>query len=163
MLLTIEKIIYLNNVDLFKSMQAKDLHLVAQITKEEFFKKSDLVIKEGDVGDKMFIIYDGEVEIYKGGHGGPSKIHIMNKGNNDFFGEMNLLGAETRSASAVCNVDTRCLTIAKEDLTELIYEYPGLSFGIMKGLVNNLIGSTGRYFALKAELEKEKQKVDKPG
>jgi len=151
MLLPIEKIIFLNNVAIFKNLKAEDLHLVASITKEEFYKNNEIIIQEGEMGDKMFIIVDGEVEVYKGNSG--KELMVLGKmKKNEFLGEMAIFDEEPRSASIKSITDAHMLTISKDDIKELVLSYPDLSFGIFKGLCGRVREANTRLFELRKSL-----------
>ena len=145
-LLTIEKIIFLNNVSIFQSMDAGALHLVANITKEQEFSPSEIIFNEGDIGDKMFIVVEGEVELTKEVKDQPQLV-VGTKKTNEFFGEMALFDDEPRSAGAKCRSKTTMLVLEKDDLIELLYDYPNLSFGIIKGISAALREANRRFIA----------------
>ena len=63
---TLEKTIILKSVELFKSIPAENLSKVAQITEEVKYSKDEPIFSEGDYGDSLFIVVDGEVKIHKG-------------------------------------------------------------------------------------------------
>lgn len=143
-LLTIEKIIFLNSVSIFKTMRAEDLSLVANITKEEDYGGNETIFKEGDAGDKLFIVVNGEVALHKRLRDG-SDLLLAVKTSNGVFGEMALFDDEPRSATAHCQKQSTLLTLDKNDLIELIYDYPNLSFGIIKGITIMLREANQRY------------------
>jgi CRP/FNR family transcriptional regulator, cyclic AMP receptor protein len=147
-LLVIEKIIFLNNVPIFTSLRAEDLHLVANITKEQEFVKDEIIFNEGDLGDKMFIVLEGAVDIYKNVDS-QNKIKVGVTNKNGYLGEMALFDDAPRSAEARCQTKTRMLVLEKEDLIELIFDYPILALGIIKGLNANLREANQRLIAMK--------------
>ena len=68
------------------------------------YAKNELIIKEGDVGDTLYIIFEGEVLVTK------EKILLAKLGKNDYFGEMVLVNiGEKRSASVRAN--SKCMLI----------------------------------------------------
>ena len=152
MLLPVEKIIFLNNVAIFKSLRAEDLHLVASITKEEFYKNNELIIQEGEMGDKMFIIVDGKVEVFKV-FANNDKVLLNTMHKNEFFGDMAIFDEEPRSASIKSITDAHMLTITKEDLKELVLSYPDLSFGIFKGLCSRVREANTRLIDIKKQIK----------
>jgi CRP/FNR family cyclic AMP-dependent transcriptional regulator len=69
-----------------------------------------LVFKEGDIGEKMYIILAGEIDIRKSTAEKSFKTLIkLEKG--DFFGEMALVEKKRRSATAICTKPTKLLAI----------------------------------------------------
>ena len=103
-----------------RGLSAKELRLLAAFSKEELYNREDLIFREGDVGDKLYIILDGKVRITKHIPGaGEEALAILEKG--DFFGEMALIDNQTRSADAKAHTNgTTVLTISRQVLNEIL-------------------------------------------
>lgn len=83
-----------------------------------FFPKGEIIIKEGEIGDKFYLVADGEVGISKN----ISKqvvffITTLKKG--DFFGEMALISQYPRSANAFAKTDVNLIVINKQDFENI--------------------------------------------
>ncbi len=61
MLSIIEKVIFLQDVDIFKHISSEDLSHVASITVEQNVDEGKLIYKEGDVSDSMYMVIEGKV------------------------------------------------------------------------------------------------------
>jgi serine/threonine-protein kinase len=80
------------------------------------FKKGELIIKEGDVGDAAYIITRGTAEAYKKQK---SRRRILRRmGPGDVFGETAILTEAPRSASVVAATDLVAMVVTPESLTE---------------------------------------------
>lgn len=103
-----------------RGLSAKELRLLAAFSKEELYNRDDLIFREGDVGDKLYIILDGKVRITKHIPGaGEEALAILEKG--DFFGEMALIDNQARSADAKAHINgTTVLTISRQVLNEIL-------------------------------------------
>jgi CRP-like cAMP-binding protein len=103
-----------------RGLSSKELRLLAAFSAEELYNREEVVFREGDVGDKLYIILDGKVRIVKQIPGvGEEALAILEKG--DFFGEMALVDNEPRSADAKAHVNgTTVLTISREVLNEIL-------------------------------------------
>lgn len=103
-----------------RGLSAKELRLLAAFSVEELYNRDELIFREGDVGDKLYIILDGKVRITKHIPGvGEEALAILDKG--DFFGEMALIDNEPRSADAKAHTNgTTVLTISREVLNEIL-------------------------------------------
>lgn len=103
-----------------RGLSAKELRLLAAFSKEELYNREDLIFREGDAGDKLYIILDGKVRITKHIPGaGEEALAILEKG--DFFGEMALIDNEPRSADAKAHTNgTTVLTISRQALNEIL-------------------------------------------
>jgi len=84
------------------------------------FEPGDIIFNEGDVGDFLYIITDGEVEIYN------KEGHLANLGNGEYFGEMALLKQDKRSATVKCVKPTNLLALGKKEFGALIANFSEL-------------------------------------
>jgi CRP/FNR family cyclic AMP-dependent transcriptional regulator len=99
-----------------------------------------LVFKEGDIGEKMYIILTGEIDIRKSTAERSFKTLIkLEKG--DFFGEMALVEKKRRSATAVCTKPTKLLAIDEESLHKVLSNNPGFATKMIKILALRLRNS----------------------
>ena len=138
MISTIEKVLFLKGVDLFKTIPAEELSAIAQITDEVEYTPQQTVVKEGDQGDAMYLIVDGKVKVFVG------ERSLAELGIGQCFGEMAILDAEPRSASVAALSDLTLLKIKREDFSEILAEKPEISRGIIKVLTTRLRGANRR-------------------
>lgn len=127
---TLEKTILLKTVNLFQTIPTEDLSKVAQIAEEEQFGANIPLFAEGDYGDSLYIVVDGDVKIHKGDR------HIASLGKGACLGEMALLDQEPRSADVTMETDATLLKITQEDF----YEIMSSNMEIMQGIVKLLTG-----------------------
>lgn len=136
MLTTIEKIVFLQKAPIFEQMTSRQLKVLSEVTEEEKFAAGETIFAEASLGDRMYIIISGRVEILKAveqGAGGTTESLAMLE-KREIFGEMAILDDEPRSAAAVVRESTRLLSIRKDNVRELIHDYPDIAFGIFKVL-----------------------------
>lgn len=88
------------------------------------FEEGDIVFHEGDIGDYLYIIIDGSVDVLKEKEGKQQKVASLNKG--EFFGEMALLNERGRTATIKANTATNLLALRKTDFGMLIANFSGL-------------------------------------
>jgi CRP-like cAMP-binding protein/Tfp pilus assembly protein PilF len=102
-----------------KGLSSKELRLLATFSNEEFFKSGQMIFSEGQKGDRLYIILEGEVLISKFIPGvGEEALAILGKG--DFFGEMALIDNAPRSADARAHIDVTVLPIESRLLTDIL-------------------------------------------
>lgn len=129
---TVEKVLFLKGVDLFRGIPGEELSHIAQIAEEMEFDRQRTLFSEGDDGDAMYLIIDGEVKVHSGEQ-------IFDKlGEKQVFGEMSILDSEPRSASITSLSDLTLLRIQREDFREILAEKPEISLGIIKVLSDRL-------------------------
>jgi len=131
-LLLIEKVLILKSLTIFRDTPENILAELAPLMHEIEYEKNILVFSEGQIGDCMYIIHQGEVKIHKG-----NTILAVLK-DKEVFGELSLLDAETRSASATTTVNSILFRIDQEPFYELIESRPEVARGFIKMLCQRL-------------------------
>ena len=137
----LEKTMLLKTVDLFQDIPSELLSQISQISKAKDYESGEVIFNEGDYGDSMFIVIEGEVSIQKNG----KSIALLDKGSS--LGEMALLDNETRSADATAKVDSVLLKINQD----VFYELMEGNADIMKQIIRLL---TSRIRDANSKLEK---------
>ncbi len=100
---------------LFDNLLPNELVMVADLFSVREYKGGDLVFKEGDVGDSMFVIAKGQIEILRPNPKGElTTIAVLDP--PQFFGEMSLIDKEYRSATVRAKSDATLLQLSNENL-----------------------------------------------
>ena len=94
------------------------------------YNDGDVIIKQGDSGDCMFVIQSGKVDVIKESNG--QEIHLATRNEGDFFGEMSLFSREVRSATIRAKGTVVALTVDKRNLLGRIQKDPSLAFRIIE-------------------------------
>jgi len=131
-LLLIEKVLVLKSLNLFKDTPENILADLAPLMKEMEYELGTEIFKEGDTGDCMYIIQQGNIKIHKG----KTTLAILKE--KEVFGELSLLDADTRSASATADTDCILYKIDQEPFYELMDERPEVAKGFIKILCQRL-------------------------
>jgi len=110
---------HLDNVDILSPLQAEEKEAVAKALSDVFFTKDDIVFRQGDQGDKFYILVDGQVAVVQdnkqtaGLTGTPRKPAI--------FGERALLNNEPRAATIkVISETAKALALARTTFEMLL-------------------------------------------
>lgn len=118
-----------DKVDLFKErgLSAGEMKLLATFSSEERLSEGSTVFREGEKGDKLYIVLDGRVRISKFIPGvGEEALAVLDRG--DFFGEMALIDDKARSADAKAHEgDATVLSIDRATLNEILSMDPHAS------------------------------------
>ena len=96
----------------------------------KLYRDGELVIRQGEVGNCMYVILDGQTEIFRTED--DREIILRVAGPNEFFGEMALLEKQVRSASVRARGDATILTVDKRTFLRRIHEDPSLAWRIME-------------------------------
>lgn len=129
----------LQGVDLFEGLKADDLDKVAKICSEKRFRSGEIIAQEGDMGDELFIITEGFVEILLGEKLVKPPRVVVSLGSGQIIGEMSLLDQGPRSASMRATSDpTVVQVIQREDFEELCQQNANIGYTVMRNLAADL-------------------------
>jgi rubredoxin/CRP-like cAMP-binding protein len=96
--------------------------------------KGDVVFAENSQGSEMYILRSGQVKLTVGGEEGAAEVGILEQ-PGDFFGEMALVDASPRSATATVEEDnTQLEVLDREALIETLKEDPSFALDLMSEL-----------------------------
>ncbi len=96
------------------------------------YKDGEVIIRQGESGNCMYIIQSGEVEVIRDNNGKEVRLALRKEG--EFFGEMALFSREVRSATIRALGDARILTVDRKNLLNSIQKDPSLAFRIIETL-----------------------------
>lgn len=107
----------LKDIELFKNVSDDYLQRVLNRCKKIDLDKGEYLFRKGDVGDGMYVIVDGEVEVLVG----KKQNHVVSTlTNKHTIGEISLLGKQTRIASARTKTPTSVLFLHFSEFSEQI-------------------------------------------
>lgn len=118
----------LQKIPLFKELNTEQHYEVIKRIILMYYPANYVLFKEGAIGDAMYIIKDGAVEIYhdpKEQGDLPEKVADIAK--NGFFGEMALISEEARNASAKTTTDCQLFILNRQDFKILMETNPALA------------------------------------
>ncbi len=94
------------------------------------YKDGDVIVRQGDTGDSMYVIQEGQAEVVVEKEG--REVRLRTIGQGEFIGEMAVFEREVRSATVRAVGDVRVLTVDRRGLLRRIQEDPSLAFRIME-------------------------------
>lgn len=109
-----ENIKFLSSVTVLKDIPSIVLNKIADLLKREYYPSGSRIIRQGDPGDKFYIIRSGSVNVIKNEEGkGQRLVGILKRGA--YFGEQALIHQDKRLASIIANPPgTDCLTLDRK-------------------------------------------------
>ncbi len=111
----------LRNVAIFKDLDDGELSRVAEVCRSQEFQSAEFIFREGESGNRLFLIVEGEVRISRTIPGsGEEALAVLKAGA--LFGEMSVFDRSERSTDAISNGGTKCLTISRSDF-ELLLDF----------------------------------------
>jgi len=115
------------------------------------YRDGEVILREGEVGDCMYVVQAGRVEVIKEKAGDPIRLAVHGEG--DFFGEMALVEHDVRSATVRALGEARILTVDKKTFLRRIHEDPSLAFRILQKMASRIRALDAEVARMKAELD----------
>lgn len=132
MLLTIERVALMKSVDIFAETPERILAAVARIVEEVELTAGESLFREGDPGDCLYIVVEGELRVYS------RERTLVLLGPGKIVGELALLDPEPRSASVEASRDTLLFRIDQEPFAEVMADRPEIALGIIRSLARRI-------------------------
>jgi CRP/FNR family transcriptional regulator len=99
--------------------------------------RGHIVFKEGDPGDRLFIVLEGKCKIYRASADGRENL-IAVLGPGEMFGELSLFDPGPRTASVAAVTDSTLASLDHDDLRPLLLERPGVGVELLRALAQRL-------------------------
>jgi CRP-like cAMP-binding protein len=103
----------------------------------KFYKDGEIIVRQGDTGDSMYVVQSGRVEVIQQSDGSTEQ-HLAYLESGDFFGEMSVFEKELRSATVRSDGESRVLKIDKRTLLRRITEDPLLAVNLLKTMSHRI-------------------------
>src|SRR5207245_262684 len=100
------------------------------------YRAGDVLFREGESGEGMFVIQSGAVRISKGVGGHDKVLAVLGPG--EFLGEMAILNGKPRTATATVVEATRCLVIEAKTLESMVARNAEIAMRLIKKLAKRL-------------------------
>jgi CRP-like cAMP-binding protein len=136
----IEKVIFLQNVDVFSDVATEQLAHIAAIAQEVSYLKNDTVYEVNQESDALFVVAEGKIKIHHEGE------EITVVGEREALGTWSLFDDEPRVATATAAEDSRLLRVDRDEFHELLSDHIEITQAVLKyvaGRIRGLIGRVG--------------------
>ena len=124
-------------------------------------EKDEVIFREGDQGDTMYIIQSGTVEISQDKDGKKLVLALLEKGA--FFGEMALIDKHLRSATAAAVSNSRLLPFTRTSIMERIRQDPGVVLHLLTTLCQRITQTNHRLHTMVQSNEALRSFVESKG
>jgi CRP-like cAMP-binding protein len=109
----------LRTMDIFEALASEELETIAQLLRERRLAESEVLCRQGDPGDALFIVTGGRIRLSTTDPSGNEKI-LTYFTDGQFFGEMSLLTGSPRSATASAETDSQVLVLDKHSFDQIL-------------------------------------------
>lgn len=139
-----KKILLLKEIEIFSGLSPSELAAIASVTKELDYAEDRIVIKQNNVGETLFLIIEGRVEVIMEQADGKEVVldHIEAGGA---FGEMALVDDAPRSATIRTVEPCRVLILHKQEFKEIAMEFPRVALQICAVLSRRIRNLDGKF------------------
>ena len=129
----------LRQVAIFKDLGDDELNFFAEVCKEQEFQSGEYVFREGEAGNRLYLIVEGEVRISRTIPGsGEEALAVLKPGS--LFGEMAVFDRSERSTDAISNGGTKVLTINRADFEMVLDFNREVAYKVLWSVVRLLSG-----------------------
>jgi len=127
---------YLRSLSLFADLTPPELAIVGHLLHERDYLAGEVIFDEGEVGQTIYFLLEGEVTICRQGR--PEDSQLARLGPGEFFGELGLLGNSIRTAQARADTDCRLLVLFSDDFNGLMDSHLRVAHKIGRQLLRHL-------------------------
>ncbi len=107
--------------DIFLPRDITEVHIFhTDSVSREHFHSGEAVFEQGDFGDKLYVVVNGEADVKRDGHS------LATLKNGDVFGEMALISDQPRSAAVMAKTPLDLVSISREAFNQLVTHLPGV-------------------------------------
>ncbi len=132
-----ESLDLLRSIPMFASLSEDDLTALSTTVASRDFKAGAMIFALGDVGDAMYVVVRGDVNIHLPGQAS-QRISLKDISRGEYFGELALFDAKPRSASAVATTDAQLLELKHDTLTRYLERRPAAAMAILRTMSERL-------------------------
>ncbi|MHC4504933.1 MAG: Crp/Fnr family transcriptional regulator [Planctomycetota bacterium] len=113
------------------------------------YNDGEIIVRQGDVGDRMFVLQKGRAQILVEKDGRETPIRVADEG--ELIGEMAIFERDVRSATVRALGEVRVLTVDKKNFLKRIHEDPSLAFRVVQTMSRRIRELSDELARLKAK------------
>lgn len=132
MLSVVEKVILLQNVDVFSEVPAEQLAYLAVIAEELSTEADERIFAEEDPADSMYVVLEGRVRLHRG------SVSVTSVGPGEAFGTWALFDEEPRVMGATVEEGGDILRIDRMEFIEVLADNVQITQGVLKAIARRL-------------------------
>ncbi len=130
----------IEDMKIFQYLSKSEIASVSKVLNRSSYNAGEIIFKEGDEGNTMFMVSRGCVSILLDIGKGQRKKRVASFSKGVFFGDMAILEEKPRSATAIAEEDTELYGFTKDDFLQLLEETPKIASKIQLGIARELSG-----------------------
>ncbi len=127
----------LRKISILNELSDQQLGRFAQFMEVQYVAQHDVLVRQGDAGDAMYLVLEGLVRVRT--IIGDKENTLAHLKAGDFFGEISLFDHGPRSADVVANQDTVLLKVSSQSFQKLTEEFPELATPFLVAVAKTLV------------------------
>jgi len=139
----------ISKFSLFAELDENEFNLISHYLKILHLKQGEIIFREGDSGEDMFIHFSGTLNAFITQSDGTER-SLFNINQGDFFGEMSIITHEPRSVSISVSQDATTIKFNGKDFFKIINEHPAIGCKILHSISvvqNSWLDETSKSFS----------------
>ncbi|MBV9412099.1 MAG: cyclic nucleotide-binding domain-containing protein [Acidimicrobiia bacterium] len=122
----------LANVPLFRACSKHDLRLIARLADADACHPGDVLVREGQRGNELYVIVEGEAEVSRDG------VNVATLKAGDYFGELAVLRPGPRTATVTATTEMEVLIVTARELAILLSDVPLFARKLLTGMAGRI-------------------------
>jgi CRP/FNR family cyclic AMP-dependent transcriptional regulator len=129
----------LRNLQIFSGLSNDELERVSELCEEKTYVSGEQIFHEGEPGNRLFIVIEGEVRISRQIPGaGEEALAVLKAGS--MFGEMAVFDRSERSTDAISHGGTKVITVSRAEFEMLLDFHRDIAYKVLWSVVRVLSG-----------------------
>jgi len=130
--------VMLDPVGLFQGTSPEARRTLSERGRLRTFKTGDVLMRQGEESDSMYVILSGRVRVDRDAPGQPGPARLAELGANDVVGEIGVLDGGARTATVTAMEETRTLELHRTLLAVVLLQYPDVAGELLRTLSRRL-------------------------
>lgn len=129
----------LGSLPLFRSLTREQLYNLAAQATEQVHPAGHVVIRQGELGDRVFVVLSGRIRIVEVPPDSPQvELFLGELGQGEIFGELGIIREQPRSATVMAVERTHCLVLPRSDFLQVLQSSPDVAVALLRVLAERL-------------------------
>jgi CRP/FNR family transcriptional regulator len=127
----------LSSLPLFAALDEEASTVLREAMTSREVPRGHVVFREGDAGDRLFVVMDGKVKISRASSDGRENLLAV-LGRGEMFGELSLFDPGPRTATATAITDSTLASLDHDDLRPVLLDRPAVAVHLLRALAQRL-------------------------
>jgi CRP-like cAMP-binding protein/anti-anti-sigma regulatory factor len=131
-------VLSLGEMEFLAGIEESDLNRLGQVLTRRDFGQGEIICREGDAGDRMWLLAKGSISVRLTLGGGRESIRIASLARGTIIGEMCLIDSARRSATIVADEQVVCYELLRDDFAMMLSDHPAIGTKLLSNLAREL-------------------------